>query len=775
VLVWQDLRARNVLDFPIAPGDFADMRRDTTQFAGLAAVQTFRQPLTGDDREPEQIRVGGVTTNFFQVLGARLEVGRDFVEADGTPPPRPPAPAPPGQPQGRNTAPAAAPPPQLPTIAILSHGFWTRRYGQDRSIVGKTIDLGGRTEVVGVLAPGFELLFPPNTSMERVPDAWVAVRADFDNGSRINVALRVIGRLKPGASIDAARGEMETLATDLRARFPIKKTADMHFRVEPMLGDLVADVQRGIDTLMGAVVFVLLIACANVANLQLVRASARARELAVRAALGSSRWRLVRQMLVESLLIATGGALLGLLLAAQGIELLVRLAPESLPRMDGVAIDGMVLTFTLVAAVAAAVVFGMAPALRMSRPDVMEVLKAGGRSLATGNRRIANLVVVAEVALSFVLLVGLGLMVRSFIALQRANPGYDTSGVLTFVANSRGRDADQRMAFLQQVRDRLRALPGVTGVTAGSCLPLDGCVALARWGTEAARADPSKFQQMMPYFVLPGFFETLRTPLVAGRTFTDADDVADSKLIVIDSRLAAKAFPHESAIGKRLLARVVGNEPDTYQVIGVVAHQRHATITADGREGAYLAQASVFAGAAGQWAVRTSGDPRQLVQAVRAQIAQIDPLVPVAEIQTFADLAAESKGPTTFALVLIGVFAGIAALLAAIGLYGVLSTIVRQRTTEIGVRMAFGAPRRSIFQIFIGHGLRLSAIGVVLGLAAALALTRVMTTMLVDVKPTDPATFAAIALLFVVIAAAASWLPARRAARVEPMAALRDE
>ncbi|HET9986714.1 MAG TPA: ABC transporter permease [Longimicrobiales bacterium] len=770
VIITSDMRNRNVPDFPFPPGDVKDLREDATLLEGLAAVVTGRQAVSGDDGEPEQVQAAGVTPNFFSLLGARVALGRNFVESDATP-----QPAPPGPPPG----PLAGPPANaLPLMAVLSHGFWQRRYGGDPGVIGKSIDLGGaRAQVVGVLQPGFEVLFPPRLNIERTPDVYTALRIDYENGSRINVFLRLIGKLKPGVSVARAEGQMEGIAADLRHRFPIKEAAGVHFRVEPMHAELVADVRPAILALMGAVVFVLLIACANVANLLLVRAGGRGRELAVRAALGGTRRHLVRPVLAESLLVAGAGAALGVLLARFGIQVLVRLGPASLPRLDAVTIDRAVLAFAVLAGLCAAILFGLVPALRASRPDLMDALRSSGRTAALGGGRLArSAVVTAEVALSFVLLVGCGLMFRSFVALQRTDPGFEPAGVLTFVVqNFRGRTPDARAADMRQLAERLRALPGVRGVTAATPLPLDGGLANGRWGTEEALADPSKFQQATSHTVLPGYFETMRTRLLAGRTFTEADNTPDAKLVIIDRVLAAKAFPNQSAVGKRLLVRIRSNEAEWLEVVGVVEHERHESLAAEGREAMFFTDGFLGHGFAGRWAVRVAGDPARLAPPVRAAVKELNPLLAVAEMEPYQALVDRAQAPTRFALVMIAIFAAIAALLASVGLYGVLSTAVRQRTAEIGVRMAFGAAKGSIFQLVVTQGLKLSGIGILLGLAAALALTRVMRSMLVGVAPTDPLTFAAIAGLFVLIAAVASWLPARRAAELDPTVALRGE
>jgi putative ABC transport system permease protein len=779
VYIWGELRARNVRDWPFSPPDYRDLRLESTAvFDDVAGViPAFRTPLSDGGGDPEQIRVSAATPNVFRILGARILTGRDFVEDDAAPQPQ-------ATPQTRGVAQdQTAPAPQLPTIAVISHGLWLRRYGGDPNVVGKDIELGNnRAQIVGVLGPGFELLFPPRANVERIPDMWTAARFNFDTANRNNVAFRLIGRLKPGVTVEQAQAQADRVAADLRQQFPIKNSSGLYFQVAPMFDDLVSGVRPAILSLMGAVGFVLLIACANVANLLVVRASGRSRELAVRAAIGANRAQLVRQMLAESLVIASAGTMLGLLLARAGVRLLLALGPKDLPRLEAVALDPVVLAFAVAAGIATAALCGVVPALRASRTDVMDVLRtAGGRTGGLrGGRALHGGVVVTEVALSFILLVGAGLMLRSFVALGRVNPGYDPAHVLTFLLPAQQQQPAQRAAFKQQVRERIGAIRGVEGVTAATPLPLDGLLIAGRWGTEAALADPATFRQANFHGVLPGYFETLRTRVIAGRTFTDADNNVDQRSdlprqIIIDEDLAARAFRGEPAVGKRILLRITTTEPEWYEVIGVVEHQRHSALAVRGPEAIFVPDGHFGHGFAGRWAVRTTGDPLMAAPAIRAAIAAIDPRAALAEVQPMQAFVDRAMAPLRFTTTLIGIFACVAALLAAIGLYGVLSTIVRQRTAEIGMRMVFGAPRGSVLQLIVGEGLRLSAAGMAVGLAGAFAVTRVMASMLVGVEPTDPVTFASIALLFVVIAAGASWVPAWRASRLDPMDAIREE
>jgi predicted permease len=770
--IWSDLRARNVKDFPLPPGDYFDLRKDTTQFDGFAAIVSFRPTIGGDGQgDAEQVSGGAVTTNFFTLLGHRIHVGRNFVEEDGTPQP--------AQPVGDALpAPGAQPPPPLPNIAVISYEFWQRRYGGDESIVGKSIEFGnGRADIVGVLAPNFEILFPPGTNVDPRPDILIANRVNFETGSRNNVSLRVVGKLKPGVSFEQAQAELDRLSADLRSRFTIKQTSNMNLRIEPMHEDLVADVRPQLVALMGAVVFVLLIACANVANLLLVRASARERELAVRAAVGGNRWRIVRQLVAESLVLAALGGGAGLLLAQFGIDALIQLSPEGLPRATTVSLDSTVLLFTALASFAAALVFGVLPAWKASRPDVMDVLRSSGRLVGGGaGRWLRDGAVVAEVALAFVLLVGSGLMIRTFMALQNVNPGFAPDNVMTFlIQNNRAQGQEARAAFQRTMLERLKAIPGVVDATSAGPIPLDGGNSLARFGPIEAATDPSKFQQAIAHFVQPGYFEFAKTPVIAGRTFTEADNRPDVKVIVIDDLMAAQLFPNGNAVGQRMLARVTTPEPDTFEVIGVVKHQRHTTMMNDGEEGMFFTDGYSQFGAAFRWAVRTSGDPEAITGTVRAAMTQQDPRLLMTEPRTWRSYLDEHIAPTRFALILIGVFAGVAAILAMIGLYGVLATTVRQRTTEIGVRMAFGATQARILKLIIGQGLVLSLAGIIVGVIAAIALTRVMATLLVGVSATDPVTFATMAVTFAVVATFAAWIPARRAAGLNPNVALRDE
>ncbi len=771
VIIPTDMRNRGVKDFPFSNANFIDLREATkNEFQGLAGVFTFPNTLTGDDGMPEQVHMGVVTTNYFQLVGARIAFGRDFSDEDGQPQPPPPAPG----------TPSATSPQRLPIMAIVSYEYFQRRFGSNPAVLGQSLNKGKpfSPRIVGVLAPHFQIYFPPSTDLEAAPDIWIANRLGYDAAQRNSVSMRVIGRLQPGVTIGRAQSATDQVAAEARKNFSIMNTAGYAIRVEPMRQHLVSEVRPAILALMGAVIFLLLIACANVANLLLVRASLRQRELAIRSAIGATWWDLARQILSEALLLGAIGAVGGLGIAWLGIHELLAIAPAHLPRLDTIRIDTTVLIFTIVSSLVAVAIFGLAPAWRAARPDVMIVLRGASRSegLATGgfSRKI---VVGLEVALAYVLLIGSGLMVRSFLELQRIDPGFNPHGLLTFqVLSDRFFQTQQeRAAAIRQIEDRLRAIPGVQSVTAANPFPLTGGFSPIRWGTEEALADASKFKAADPIIVLPGYFETMHTSLLDGRTFTDDDNQPGRTYAVVDKILADRAYPNQSAVGKRILIRIQTPEPVMVEIIGVVAHQRGVSLSEPGREQVYFADAYIGSGATDHWALRIGAEPSKYANDVRAAIKAFDPHLLITDMQPMDAVMEKAQASTRFSLLLIGAFAVIAALLAGVGLYGVLATVVRQRTAEIGVRMSLGAQPGNIFQLVVGQGLGLTAIGIAAGLIAAFVLTRGMTTMLVGVKASDPTTYSTMAALFFIIAAMASWLPAWRAASLDPTAALREE
>ena len=769
-----DLTKRHVKGLPFSNADYIDLRDGTKSvFSDMAGVFTFRNVVVREDGTPEQLRTGIATTNFFQVMGTKILYGRDFIAEDGTPAAQPPA---------GGTADAATPPPP-PQIGILSYEYFMRRYGGDRKAIGRSMQAQGRPGplIVGVLAPGFRLYLPPSADQEAAPDVWVANRLAYDVAQRNGFSIVPVARLKEGVTAEQAQSAADAVAAEGRRTIPMDASIGYQITIEPMAQHLVAEVRPAILALMGSVIFLLLIACANVANLLLVRTSLREHEFAVRAALGASRWRLIAPLMVEAALLGLMGTAVGLVLAWAGIRELRALAPESLPRLDSIRIDGSVLGFTALAGLVAAVLFGLAPAWRATLPALMNVLRGSGRTsgLASG-ATVRNLVVMAEVALSFVLLVGSGLMFRSFLDLERVDPGFDAHNLLTFQLQFPGNPThrptpEERAAMVRQIEDRLRAISGMQNVTASFPFPLTGDFSPIRWGTADAGKDPSRYQATDFEVVLPGYFETTRTPLLAGRTFTDDDNLPGRNHVIVDQRLADKAFPGQSAVGKRILTRVRTPEAEFVEIVGVVAHQREESLAEPGREQIYFTDGFLGNGGVRSWALRTGSDPAAYENQVRQALHELNPQFLVTEVETGDEIVHTAQAGTRFSLLLISVFAVIAGALAGVGLYGVLSTAVRQRTAEIGVRMAMGAQRGDIVRLVVVQGLRLSGIGIAIGVLAAVVLGRVMTAMLVGVKATDPATFVTMTVIFLAIAVFASWIPARRAAGLDPKTALLEQ
>jgi predicted permease len=771
VIIPTDMRNRGVKDFPWSNANFIDFREGTkNEFQGLAGVFTFPLTLTGEDGMPEQVHAGVVTTNYFRLVGAGIAFGRDFSDDDGQPEPPPPA-------AGTQSA---TPPQRLPIMAILSYEYFQRQFGSNPSVIGQSLNKGKpfSPRIVGVLAPHFQIYFPPSSDLEAAPDIWLANRLGYDAADRNGVSMRVIGRLQPGISFGQAQAAADQVAAEARKHFAIENTAGYAIRIEPMRQHLVSEVRPAILALMGAVIFLLLIACANVANLLLVRGSLRERELAIRSAIGASRWDLARQVLSEALLLATIGALGGLGIAWFGIHELLAIAPAHLPRLDTIQIDSTVLVFTVISSLVAAAIFGLAPAWRAARPDVMIVLRGTSRSEGLSRGGLSRkLVVGLEVALAYVLLIGSGLMVRSFLELQRIDPGFNPHGLLTFQVQTDRflQKPEERAVATRQLEERLRSIPGVQSVTAARPFPLTGGYSPIRWGTEEALTDASRYKAVDPLIVLPGYFETMHTPLLEGRTFTEEDNQPGHTQVVIDKILADRAYPGQSSVGKRILIRIQTPEPVWVEIIGVVAHQRGVSLSDPGREQVYFTDAYIGYGATDHWALRTGTDPSKFANDVRTSLKTFDSHLLITDMQPMDAVMEKAQAGTRFSLLLIGSFAVIAALLAGVGLYGVLATVVRQRTAEIGIRMALGAQSNNIFKLVVGQGLFLAGIGIAAGLIFAFFLTRGMTTMLVGVKASDPATYTTMAVLFLLLAATASWLPALRASSLDPVVALRDE
>ncbi len=757
VMALRDMPKRGVRDYPMSAPDFVDVRNQSkTVFEDLAAVAVAARDtvIPARDGTPEQVHIQSATPNFLALLGAKVILGRSF--ADGQ-----------SEPGGAISG------------AIISYDYWQRRYDRDETIVGRPIsEIGG--VIVGVLEPGFELLLPPRLALKSNPDIWIPWRLTNGGGGRNAGQLRMLGRLKPGVNLAQAQATLDGIATEFERKFAVKATSGFAIRLEPMRHYLVAEVQPTILALSGAVLFLLLIACANVANLLLVRTSLREREFAMRASLGGTVLRLMRQLIAEALVLVGIGALLGIALAWAAIRELHRMAPANpglanLPRLGAINLDSSVAGFAIVVAIAAAAVLGIVTACRAVKPDVIRVLRSNGPAGPgrESGSTFRNCIVAAEIGLSFVLLIGAGLMFRSFLALQHVGLGYDSRGVLIFRVTGVQRNAPGRAAFVAELQNHLQTLPGVQAVTSSSALPLAGGFQVIRWGKQDEQADAiagaADYQS-----VRPGYFEALRTPLLDGRAFTEEDNSPDKKVVMVDEFLAAREFPLESAVGKRLIVSLPGQGPQAFEVIGVVAHQRDTSPAEAGREQIYSTEGLAGHPISGYWVVRTAQDHVACAKAIRAELAKLDKDVAVTEMQPMTAFVERAEASTRFSVILIGAFAAIAALLAGVGLYGILATMVRQRAAEIGIRIAMGATPWSIFRLVVSRGMLLSAAGLAAGVLASLVLTRAMTSLLVEVKPADPITFAVMGVLFLAIAVVASWLPARRASALDPSLALKE-
>jgi putative ABC transport system permease protein len=757
VLIWNRMVNTNFPHAPVAAPDVVDFRTQASSFESIAVTNNVPEVALTGDGDPEQIRMAAVSGNFFATLGAVPFLGRDFL------PDEDPQIAP-GPPQ-----PGAAPAPM-----ILSYDLWQRRFGADAGIVGRTIRVDDRPQiVVGVMPRGFRVMLPPTAGMPVTTDAWTTLRIDLARLPRDNQFLRVIGRLKPGTTVAQAQEEMNRIAERQREQFQFHRNMGTHVDVFPMQADIVSHVRPTLLALLGTVGFVLLIACANVANLLLARASSRRREMAIRAALGAGPRRIVRQMLTEGLVLGAGGALGGLLLARAGIDLLVMLKPADLPRADDIVIDASVLGFTLVVSLLAALSFAVGPAISAVAPvtDVLNDRQTGRRGT-----RFGGSFVVLEVALSLVLLIGAGLMVRSFQALARVDPGFRAERVLTFglaLPFSRYQQPEARARFFEQIESRIGVLPGVQHVGGVFPMPLGGRLWTGPYGRDTDPADAWTKNEANYRAITPGYFAAMQTRVLKGRVFTEAENRENAEVVIVDRRLADRVWPGADPVGGLLGVDLFGNR-SMRRVVGVVEHIRHETIAADSRETIYFPYRA-FPFPPLTLAVKAAVDPASLTDAIVGQVRALDPNLAVYGVRPLDTYVERSLAPTRFAMTLMGAFAMVALALAAIGLYGVLSYMVGQRTHEIGVRMALGAARRTVLEMIVGRGVGLAALGIVIGVIAALGLTKVIADLLYGVSPTDPATFAAVAGVLLVVVLLACLIPAYRATRVDPLVSMRAE
>ncbi len=751
---------------PVSPANFLDFRAQSQSFVQMAAAEAWGGTLASNDK-PEEIAALRMGDGLFELLGVQPLVGRVLQPEDFQ--------------AGKDH------------VLVLSHKLWQRRFGGDPGIVGQQLSLSGESyTVVGVMPPQFQ--FPPFWSTRA--EMWAPLDLRNRATSRGGNSLRVFARLKPGQSLTQAQAEVDAMNAQLAMSYPDENTG-LDIRVDPLNEKVVGNVRPALLILSGAVGFVLLIACANVACLLLVRAATRQKETAVRLALGASRWRILRQLLTESLLLSLTGAAVGILLAVWGVDWLTTLLMGNtssfnvrLPRLSEVKVDTTVLFFTLTVSLVSSLIFGLAPALAASKPDLNQVLKEGGRGTAGGRRRLRETLIITELALALVMLIGAGLLMNSFLKLQTVDPGFNPRNVLTMTTSLAGASqyaGPTREAFYRQLTDQLNAVPGIESVSAINHLPLAGDT----WGralTIEGRPLPPPGQGIEVIFRVsrPDYFHTMGIPVRAGREFTERDTPDAPRVAIINETLAARYWPGEDPVGKRVTLddpRDNSRAPQWLTVVGIVKDVKQDSWMAAPSNEIYLPfqqSGNFFTSTSRQYTamtlvIRTTVEPQSLAGAAQDIIGALDRNIPVSNVTSMDQVIADALWQQRFNLQLIGLFAGVALLLAAVGLYGVMSYLVAQRTQEVGLRMALGAERRDVIQLIVGQGMRLTLVGVALGLVAAVALTRLMTTLLFEVSATDPLTFMVIALLLTLVALIACWFPAMRATKVDPMVALRNE
>ena len=738
--------AAGITDSNISYLDFTDWSQQTDLFASTAAYWTGNADLSGDGAEPEAVPRAGVTTGFFSVLGVQPVLGRAIVPEDDKPATFN---------EGRGT------------VAIISHGLWKRRFGSDPAIIGRVVQMKSRPlTVIGVMPPGFE--YPEQTQI------WVNSAVNLSQEPRDNRAWSAIARLKPNVDLKQAQTRVSAINAQLDKQFH-ETNKGWDVSLWTLHERLVREVKPSLLALLGAVGLVLLIACANVANLLLARSAARQKEIAIRAAMGASRTRVLRQMLTESILLSAIGGIAGLVLSIWLTDVLMSMLPEGAPRLEHIGIDYRVLTFALGVSALTGVLFGIVPALQASKLDVTSALKEGGRS-AEGHRRTSarSLLLIGEVALSLMLLVGAGLLIKSFLRLQEIRPGFNAHNVL--IANLAlpypKYQYEQFEEFFRQLKERLEAAPGVQAAGGSMNLPLNASgYAIGRgFIPEGRPLTVDENRDAMFSSITGDYFRALQIPLLSGRTFELRDNADAPKVVIINETIAKRHFgsPAE-AIGKRL--SIWRDEKFMREIVGVVGDTKTGSLTGEGGAQIYVPNAQARENFMGL-VIRTAGDPAAFAATLRHEVQALDKDQPIYNVRTMDDVVANSLGTRRVSMELFAVFACAALLLAALGIYGVMAYSVAQRTQEIGIRMALGAQRSDVLGLVVRQGMTLAAIGVVAGLAGAFSLTRVMASLLFNVRPDDPTTYLAISFLLIVVAFLACYLPARRAAKLDPMIAL---
>jgi putative ABC transport system permease protein len=734
--------SQGIVDSNVSYLDFIDWSQQTEIFASAAAYYTGSANLGADGAEPERVPRAGVTTSFFNVLGAQPLLGRAFRPEEDQP----------------NTQ----------TVAIISHGLWKRRFGSDPNIIGKQVQVSARSmTIVGVMPPGFE--YPEQTQV------WATSGVVLSEEPRENRSWSVIARVNPGVNLRQAQSRVSAINAQLAKQFP-ETNKGWDAKLSILHERLVRELKPSLLALLGAVGAVLLIACANVANLLLARSAARQKEVAIRAAMGASRARVVRQMLTESLLLSAIGGLAGVLLSVWLTDVLISILPEGAPRIDQVGIDYRVLGFALAVSALTGVVFGLAPALKASRLDVSSSLKEGGRT-GEGHRRTSarSLLLIGEVALSLVLLVAAGLLIRSFVRLQEVRLGFNPHNVLVACIALPGAKykEEQRPEFYRQLVERLQNSPGVQAVGGGVNLPLYATnYAIGRGFIPEGRPITVDEAFDASYSTITGdYFRALQIPLLAGRTFDARDNADGPKVAVVNESLAQRHFGSvAAAIGKRL--NIWRDEKFPREIVGVVSDTKAGELVAASGAQIYVPHAQEQSWGFMGMVVRTASDPAAFANTLRREVQAIDKDQPIYNVRTFDDVVMNSLGTRRVSMQLFTVFAIAALLLAAVGIYGVMAYSVTQRTQEIGIRMALGAQKGDVLRLVVRQGMTLTVIGIIAGLAGAFALTRVMANLLFGVGASDPATFFGLSLLLIGVAFIACYLPARRAAKLDPMIAL---